>query len=603
MLRLDHAHHDGSERYVADAAPDLGDRVPVWVRVPHTAGVGHVHVRTTPDAEPHFEAATIDRTTETETWWRAEVRVVNPTTGYRFLLDGGPAGYQWLHAGGVSQHDVPDTTDFTLSTASPPPPWLADRWVYQVFPDRFARSGQERHWPDWANVAAWDDPIDNRRGMPVLQTYGGDLPGVEAHLDHLDRLGVNALYLNPVFPARSSHRYDATTFDHVDPLLGGDEALSALVTACHRRDIKVIGDLTVNHTGNHHEWFEAAERDAGSDEATYYTFRHHPDDYVAWFDVPSLPKLDLRQPGLRRRLLDGPESVVARYLGAPFDLDGWRVDVANMAGRLGAVDVNHEVARLMRATMAAAKPDTWLLAEHAHDAHLDLGGQGWHGTMSYAGFTRPVWCWLGAAQPDRTFLGVPAAVPHLGGPAVVATMEAFAAIVPWRSRAASMVLLDSHDTARFRSICGDPRLVEVGIGLQATLPGVPSTFAGDEVGVEGTDTNLARGPMPWDEAGWDHALLAVHQGLVALRRHEHALRHGGLRWVHVDDDVLVFERESQQQRLLVQVARASHRPVRLPSVSYRGASAVHGDAAVSYESDEVCLPGDGPAVRVWEIEP
>ena len=206
------------------------------------------------------------------------------------------------------------------------------------------------------------------------------------------------LYLTPVFPARSNHRYDASTFDHVDPVLGGDEAFAALVEAAHARGLRVMGDLTTNHTGDAHEWFLAARADAASPEAGFYSFDEHPERYASWLGVTSLPKLDQSSPELRARLYDGPGSVVARWLEA--GLDAWRIDVANMTGRAGAQDLAHDVARTLVATARAVRPDAWVLAEHGHDAGGDLQGDGWHGTMDYAGFTRPVWTWLATATPS-----------------------------------------------------------------------------------------------------------------------------------------------------------------------------------------------------------
>jgi alpha-glucosidase len=387
-------HHDGSERHVSTQAPELGGTVTVWLRVPHRGPATQVAVRSVRDGEPHFDAAVVDRTTATETWWRADVVVRNPVTNYRFVLDGGTSGYRSVNGTGVHERTVADAMDFRLSAHPGPPTWLADTAFYQVFPDRFATSGAPRQWGDWADVAAWDDPVltDGRRA--VHQVYGGDLPGIEAHLDHHAALGMGGLYLTPFFPAPSSHRYNADTFDHVDPNLGGDDALVDLVAACHRRGIRVIGDLTINHVGDGHEWFRAARADAAAVEADFFHFGAHPDDYEAWFGHRSLPKLDLRGEPVRTRLLAGPDSVTARWLQPPFDLDGWRVDVANMAGRLADIDVNRLAARAMRATMAAVKPDTYLVAEHAYDASRELDGDGWHGVMNYLSFTRPVWSFL-----------------------------------------------------------------------------------------------------------------------------------------------------------------------------------------------------------------
>jgi alpha-glucosidase len=164
--------------------------------------------------------------------------------------------------------------------------------MYQVFPDRFARSAQAaaRPTPEWAIPAAWNEPVDPVMPGRSQQFYGGDLDGVIDKLDHLESLGVNLLYLTPVFPAASNHRYDASSFDRVDPLLGGDDALARLVDAAHARGIRVIGDLTSNHSGDRHEWFQAALGHPGAPEEEFYYFTDDANtEYVSWIVYPSLP--------------------------------------------------------------------------------------------------------------------------------------------------------------------------------------------------------------------------------------------------------------------------------------------------------------------------
>ena len=153
--------------------------------------------------------------------------------------------------------------------------------MYQVFPDRFARSAaaDERPTPEWAIAAEWGDPVDPVMPARSQQFYGGDLDGVTEKLDHLVSLGVDLLYLTPVFPAASNHRYDAASFDRVDPLLGGDEAYIRLIEAAHARGIRVIGDLTSNHSGDTHEWFTAAYGHpgaAGAGVLLLHGCRQHP---------------------------------------------------------------------------------------------------------------------------------------------------------------------------------------------------------------------------------------------------------------------------------------------------------------------------------------
>ena len=376
-------HHDGSSLYVGDQTPRSGDRVPIRVRVPRSAGVDSVWLRVVEDAEPRYVRATAGGPAggcDDEDWYSAEIRVHNPVTHYRVLLDRAAAGYSWLNGAGEHTREVADRHDFRLTTYDPGPDWGPDAVVYQIFPDRFGRS-RARDLPDWAVPADWDDPVEHVGPDTPRQCYGGDLDGIVDHLDHITDLGATAIYLTPIFPARSNHRYNATSFDCVDPLLGGDEALARLAGAAHARGLHLIGDFTTNHSGDDHAWFTAA-RAGGPERGFYYFTGPGPDDYVSWMDHPSLPKFNLESVDLRARLFGTGDSVVARWLRPPFDLDGWRIDVANMTGRYGPFDHGHDVARELRATLDAVRPGSALLAEHCHDYSADLVGDGWPGAMT-----------------------------------------------------------------------------------------------------------------------------------------------------------------------------------------------------------------------------
>ena len=609
---LDRAHHDGSALYLPEGEPQLGQTVPAFVRVPDAAAPASVHLRTVRDGEPHYTEAVVDRRTGGETWYRAELEARNLVTSYRFLLATGAASYAWLTAAGVAHHDVTDGSDFRLDLRGGAPDWTRDAVIYQIFPDRFDRGGTRPDaddLPDWAVPAGWDDRVEHRGPNTPRQLFGGDLPGVTKRLDYLADLGVTAVYLTPVFPARSNHRYDASTFTAVDPLLGGDAALAELSDALHRRGMRLIGDLTTNHSGAGHEWFRRALADPASEEAGFYYFNEHPHDYVAWFDVPSLPKLNYTGAGVRRRLVEGPDSVVARWLRPPYALDGWRIDVANMTGRHRGDDLNASVARAVRATMAAVNPQAYLVAEHVHDASDDLAAAGWHGVMNYSGFAKPVWTWLTRPDHGLRFFGMPVGYPRFPGPDVVRSMREFAARVAWSTLRSNMVLLGSHDTPRIRTIVGDPALVEVAAGLLFTYPGVPMLFMGDELGLEGVDGEDSRRPMPWHRPEtWDRPTLDAYRRLIGLRHRLPALRRGGLRWVHVGDDVLVYLRETAEQRVLVLAARAPHPPVRLPLAglglagSHETPANVYGGQDAVLRGDLLQVGGDGPTFQVWLLE-
>lgn len=608
------AHHDGSALYVSTQAPSLDEPVRLRLRVPRGQEPDAVFVRSTPDAEPHYDEAAVAASDEHATWYEASVLVANPIVRYRWLLSGPHGRYGWLNGTGLSEHDVPDAHDFTLSAHPAPPEWAADALVYQVFLDRFARSAAAygRPLPGWARHADWDDTVIYRMPDVPRQFYGGDLDGVAEHLDHIVGLGFNTIYLTPFFPAPSNHRYDSTSFAHVDPLLGGDEALARLTAAAHARGLRVVGDLTTNHSGVTHEWFTAASAGPDAPERAFYYFR--PDgSHLGWYNVPTLPKFRF-SPELIERLAGGPESVAARWLAPPYELDGWRIDVANMTGRHDADDHNQAVASALRRTIAATRPGGVLIAEHCHDASADLSGAGWDGAMNYAGFLRPVWAWLRspgyAPSPggEQTFLGVPVPIPRLPATALYEAVRGFHAVTPWRALCASWSLVGSHDTPRVRTVLGDAETVGVAAGLLFTMPGTPMVFAGDELGGEGVRGEDSRRPMPWAHPEtWDTGTLERYRALAHLRRSSEALRRGGLRWLAVDAEALVYLRESADETLLCLATRGPHDGVRVPAHAL-GASdgarlpTVYGDAdALVVDAGAVTLPGEGPGFQVWKI--
>lgn len=601
MIGLATPHHDGSGLYVSDPSPQLGDVVTLRLRVPRSFVATSIWVRYAPDGEQSLVEARQDCSNEVETWWRADVEMRNPVMSYRFLIRRGNV-IEWLTQRGLLWWEPTDATDFRLTTYAPPPEWSSKSTFYEIFPDRFARSQTPYSVPDWAIPASWDQPLATGLPERTRQLYHGDLDGVRSKLDHVTTLGADAIYLTPIFPAMSNHRYDASSFESVDALLGGDDALVRLTRAAHDRGIRVLCDFTSNHCGDSHDWFRAAQADQMAPEAAFFYFKKHPEDYATWLGVRRLPKFDHRNDELRRRLYEGPDSVFGRWLQKPFDIDGWRIDVANMSGRYEDIDLNRWIARAMRWTMFVTKPDAFLLAEHFFDATSDLAGDGWHGVMNYAGFARPVWQWLASAEHARTEPWFPVLAP-VSGVLSYLTLREFMAAVPWRSTMNNFNLLDSHDTARFRSITGDPGATKAGVGMQFTLPGIPMIFAGDELGMEGTDADDSRKPMPWDRPDrWDAGLLSWYQTMIRLRRSSEALQEGGLRWVAATNESLSYLRESPNERVLVHVVRHSDDPITLEAqdLGVRSLESLVGAQAV-VEDGKVQMPSDGPGFNAWRL--
>jgi alpha-glucosidase len=314
-------HHDGSPLYVSSQAPQLGDTVRVRLRIPSAFGaMTVVRTRSNPDREPLFSDAVIVLETDDAVWWEAAIHIENPVHGYRFLMESGNGATHWLTSAGLSHTETRDIDDFRLVSYNPPPAWGAEAVMYQVFPDRFARSAAaaDRKLPAWAIPAKWSDPVVFRGPETGTQLYGGDLQGVIDHLDHVVSLGVNLLYLTPIFPAESNHRYNAQSFDHVDPLLGGNEAFQALIEAAHARGLRVVGDLTTNHSGDAHEWFQRSYGKPDAPESAFYLWLNaQQTEYVSWLGFSSLPKFNWQAAELRRRFIEGFDSVVGKWLQHP----------------------------------------------------------------------------------------------------------------------------------------------------------------------------------------------------------------------------------------------------------------------------------------------
>lgn len=598
-------HHDGSSLYVSNGSPEIGDGVIVRLRVPADLGVVEVQARSLWDKEPSLWPAVRSAVKSGVDWWEARLTVTNPVTHYRFVYRTASGDVRWVNATGVHRTEPRDIEDFALSAHAPAPEWIGSQVLYQVFPDRFARSAAaDAHpAPEWAEPAAWTDPVNNERPHTGVQFYGGDLWGVIDKLDHIVNLGATLLYLTPFFAAGSNHRYDSHDFAHVDPLLGGDEALIALIEAAHQRGLKVIGDLTTNHCGDGHEWFRAAvgNPDAPESEFFYWTNAEHT-EYAAWLGVPSLPKFNWESAELRRRFIEGPDSVVATWLKKPFGLDGWRIDVANMTGRYGDVDINEDIRRIIRRTMIDINPDTILLGESTNDAAFDFRGDAWHGAMSYSAFTRPVWAWLSDEGSEAAGgIGmVLSTIPEYSGADVHTQYTELSAGFPWRIRQGNLVALDTHDTPRFAGIAREGA-VEPALLLSLTLPGIPVVFAGDELGLVGRDGEESRTPMPWDSLDAAADRIALYTELIHLKRDHSALNGGSLRWLHIGDDVLAFVREDTHESLLVVVSRAEFEfDIDSAAVSAR-ASKIRGTAQFIAAGDRVTVSGSGMSATVWSL--
>ena len=602
-------HHDGSALYVPNQSPVLGEKVKVRIRVHEAIGkVAEVRVRYSESGEafPTPPAKVIKRDGKWS-WYESVITMHNPRMNYRFYIKLANGKVVWYNTQGLHELNQPDVLDFRINTFSSAPAWSKSSIMYQIFPDRFARSekADAHKTPKWAVKANWGDDVIGSGPGTSEQFFGGDIWGIIEHLDHLQSLGVNLVYLTPIFPGMSNHRYDASSFHEVDPLLGGDEAFAALIEACHKRGMKVIGDLTSNHSGIGHEWFKAAYKKPGAPESDFYYFSDKNTKYDSWFGVPSLPKFNWKSKELRKRFIQGPNSVVGRWLRKPFNMDGWRIDVANMTGRIRDEDMYLEVAQVIRKTMVDINPNTIMLGEYTGDAAYEVQGDGWQGAMTYSNFTKPVWRWF----YNTKVTDVPGFMMWDGdykanGIDLVTSYNQFIAGFPWHVRLHNMNPLDTHDIPRFKSF-SIKGAQKVAAAMQFTFPGIPVIWAGDEFGLDGFNGEKSRTPLPWNnERKHDTAMLPIYQQLTKIRHENSALNAGSMRFIYASAEAIVYTREDAKQTVIVAVTRGEDKHIKLPKDAVPGlakAENIYGGGKIKVGDNKLHLPGEKLSVNVWRL--
>lgn len=551
---LDTIYHSGATPYVSELFPKLGDSVTIRVRVALNAPIKRLFLRTFPDGEQHFAPMTL----ADSGLYEAELSIAEPVVHYRFVVESAD-GLFWLTAKGAQHHEPLDTFDFRIIANYTAPDWLHKTVFYQIFPDRFANGDPDNdiqpedfeyrgHRP---KTFAWEQPPDPNTIFPLV-FYGGDLVGVRQRLDHIEKLGINAIYFNPLFTSKSNHKYDGSDYEHVDPSLGGDDALISLREELNRRNMRYLLDIVPNHCGFAHTWFQTARENRDAPETAFFTFHNHPDDYATWLGVWSLPKLNYNSYELRRRMY-GSEGVIRKWLKGGFSADGWRVDVANMLGRQGETQIGDEISREIRAAVKETNPNAYLLGENFFDATPQLQGDQYDGAMNYAGFTHPLLYWLIGFHLRAWGMGeeIWSDVPFTTQ-ALIDTWRERMAVIPWQIQLQQFNLLGSHDTPRIRSLVKeDDALHRLAVAVLLTFPGVPSIYYGDEIGMVNDEHLDQRGCMIWDEDRWDHDLLAFYQELIELRTTNSALQRGSFQVVDFSADSFAYIRQSESDTILL----------------------------------------------------
>lgn len=415
------------------------------------------------------------------------------------------------------------------------PRWVFDRVFYQIMPDRFERGPQN---------------APEEEGLRGEQFHGGDLEGVRRRLKHLEELGINALYLTPIFESMTYHRYDVTDYFHVDRKLGGDEAFSRLVQELKERGIKLILDGVFHHTSFFHPYFQdvliKGEKSRYKDFYRILDFPAVPEEflevlnsdlpwvekyrklkelkwnYESFFSVWAMPRLNHDNPEVRSFVRDVMKYWLER--GA----DGWRLDVA------------HGVPpELWREVRSALPEDAYLMGEVMDDARPWVF-DAFHGTMNYPLYDLILRFFVEREITAEEFLNGLELLSARLGPAEYAMYN----------------FLDNHDTERFLDLVGDKKKYLCALAFLMTYKGIPSIFYGDEIGLKGRlDGGLSAGraPMTWNLGEWDTEILDVTRTLINLRKESRALQLGTFRPLKFEDGLLVYERAYKEEKVMVAI--------------------------------------------------
>ena len=449
------------------------------------------------------------------------------------------------------------------------PNWFGRGVTYQIFPDRFRRTGT----PDVSGMVgrrwlheSWDDqPVfrpDEDGQITNRDFFGGSLAGITEKLDYLQSLSVTTLYLNPIFEAASNHRYDTADYRAIDPLLGDEETFRTLCREAHKRGMRVMLDGVFNHTGSRSRYFNAdgfypelgAAQSQDSPYYDWYSFHPWPTDYDAWWGVKTLPAVNEQRPAYRQFIFKGEDSVVRHWLRC--GADGWRLDVAD--------ELPGDFIAGIRRAIEDEKPDGYLLGEVWEDGSNKVAysqrrryllGRETHGLMNYP-FRTALLRWLG------------------GGDAAEfrESMETLQANYPPAAFYGAMNFLGTHDTPRILTLLGAEHIPaakeeraafalspaqlargRVKLRLAGMLlygfPGSPTLFYGDEAGMQGFEDPLNRGTYPWGRE--DTGLLDFFRALGRLRKERRSLQSGSLTYIYAQGGGLVITREHEGETTMV----------------------------------------------------
>ena len=409
------------------------------------------------------------------------------------------------------------------------PSWAEGSIVYQIFPDRFART-------DFDTSGIWYDPP--KRFSRTL--YGGTIKGITQHINYLKDLGIEVIYLTPIFTSSSDHKYNTDDYLEIDKDFGTIQDFKELVNECHNNQIKIILDGVFNHSGSMFGPFQdIIKNQEQSRFKDWYYIKEFPVDvsfsslktnkkpsWLTFGYAGMMPKLNTSNPEVREYIF----KVARKYL--ELGIDGWRLDVAD--------EISHDFWKEFRKVVKDINKDALIIGEVWYESTPWLLGDEYDTVMNYE-FSRDI----GLLVNDKKYRCSD----------FVNDFSFLLGRVHKRVRNYLWNLIDSHDTPRFLTSCGSKKKLKFALALQMVLPGMPMIYYGDEVGMEGKQDPDCRRGMLWDEEKQDKELLTYYKQWIQIRKQSKALQKGTTKFSNVNDEIKTFEivREYKSQKVKVLV--------------------------------------------------
>lgn len=616
---------DETPAYRFPAEPNPGDTVTIRIRVARDcASRVMIHYGATMMGPVMYK-------TESDTYfdyYEAGIVCGKKEISYRFLIDCTDGTHLVYDQSGARVcdggfNDFNNHYAFRFIPGFHVPGWAKGAVQYQIFTDRFFNGdpgndvvdneyyytvGHSKHEENWDAT-----PTDT----DIRYFYGGDLQGILDKLDYLQDLGVEVLYLNPIFVSPSSHKYDCQDYEHIDPHFGvitddvdhvmqawekhngyapkyirrvtsmenlekSDALFAKLCRELHSRGMRIILDGVFNHCGSFNKWMDyegiylgkagfqpGAFQSVHSPYRSYFRFNDSGNSrtpaYEGWWGYSTLPKLNYEDsPELQETIM----KIVEKWLSPPYSIDGWRLDVAADLGH--SPEFNHTFWREFRERVKAINPDALIVAEHYGDPAPWLDGTQWDTVMNYDAFMEPVtWFLTGMEKHSDSYRDD----LYQNGSAFFGIMKDKMARLGYPSTTCAMNELSNHDHSRFmtrtnrmigRTTTMGPAAAAAGINkgvfreavvIQMTWPGAPTIYYADEAGQVGWTDPDNRRTYPWGHE--DRGLIELHRGLIALRKRYPVLKDGGLKPLLEDYGRIAYARFDRKERTVIAINNTS----------------------------------------------